>query len=61
MSDQIVKTEQNHSVAETTRYVLGVEYNGSLFSGYQMQSHGTRTVQEELEKCQSIFLQVQSK
>ena len=54
MSDQIVKTEENHSLAETQRYVLGVEYNGSLFSGYQMQSHGTRTVQDELEKAISI-------
>ena len=35
------------------RIVLGVEYNGSLFSGYQLQSHGTRTVQGELEKALS--------
>ncbi|NOR42410.1 MAG: tRNA pseudouridine(38-40) synthase TruA, partial [Gammaproteobacteria bacterium] len=28
--------------------------NGSMFSGYQMQSHGTRTVQGELEKAVSI-------
>lgn len=35
------------------RIALGVEYNGSAFSGYQMQAHGTRTVQEELEKALS--------
>jgi tRNA pseudouridine38-40 synthase len=33
------------------RIALGIEYNGSLFSGYQMQAQGTRTVQEELEKA----------
>ena len=37
----------------TKRIALGIEYNGSLFSGYQMQSQGTRTVQEELEKALS--------
>lgn len=36
------------------RIALGVEYNGSLFSGYQLQSHGTRTVQGELERALSI-------
>ena len=35
------------------RIVLGIEYNGSLFSGYQLQAHGTRTVQGELEKALS--------
>jgi len=35
------------------RIVLGIEYNGSLFSGYQMQTQGTRTVQEALEKALS--------
>lgn len=35
------------------RIALGVEYNGSAFSGYQMQAHGTRTVQDELEKALS--------
>ena len=35
------------------RIVLGIEYNGSLFSGYQLQSMGTRTVQGELEKALS--------
>lgn len=35
------------------RIALGVEYNGSLFSGYQLQSHGTRTVQGELEQALS--------
>jgi tRNA pseudouridine38-40 synthase len=35
------------------RIVLGIEYNGSLFSGYQLQSAGTRTVQGELEKALS--------
>ena len=35
------------------RIALGIEYNGSLFNGYQMQAAGTRTVQEELEKALS--------
>ena len=35
------------------RIALGIEYNGSLFSGYQMQTKGSRTVQEELEKALS--------
>ena len=37
----------------TQRIALGIEYNGSSFCGYQMQSKGTRTVQEELEKALS--------
>jgi tRNA pseudouridine38-40 synthase len=35
------------------RIALGVEYNGSQFNGYQLQSAGTRTVQGELEKALS--------
>ena len=35
------------------RIALGIEYNGSRFNGYQFQKHGTRTVQEELEKALS--------
>jgi len=35
------------------RIALGIEYNGSLFSGYQSQAAGTRTVQDELEKALS--------
>jgi len=35
------------------RIVLGIEYNGSLFNGYQLQSAGTRTVQGELEQALS--------
>ncbi|HHJ34897.1 MAG TPA: tRNA pseudouridine(38-40) synthase TruA [Gammaproteobacteria bacterium] len=35
------------------RIALGIEYNGSHFCGYQMQSEGTRTVQHELEKALS--------
>lgn len=35
------------------KIVLGVEYNGSGFNGYQMQAEGTRTVQAELEKALS--------
>ena len=35
------------------RIVLGIEYNGSLFNGYQLQAAGTRTVQGELEKALS--------
>ena len=37
----------------TTRYAIGIEYDGSQFSGYQMQSHGTRTVQECLQQALS--------
>ena len=33
---------------------LGIEYDGSGFCGWQMQRHGTRTVQQELEKALSI-------
>ena len=36
-----------------TRIALGIEYNGSQFNGYQLQSAGTRTVQGELEKALS--------
>lgn len=35
------------------RIALGIEYNGSQFSGWQMQKHGTRTVQECVEKALS--------
>ena len=37
-----------------TRIALGVEYDGSRFCGWQMQSHGTRTVQHEVEKALSV-------
>lgn len=36
------------------RIALGIEYNGSQFAGWQMQKHGTRTVQECVEKALSI-------
>ena len=36
-----------------TRIALGIEYNGSQFNGYQLQTSGTRTVQGELEKALS--------
>ena len=39
---------------ETRRIALGIEYDGSRFCGWQMQSHGTRTVQDEIEKALSI-------
>ena len=35
------------------RIALGIEYNGSQFNGYQLQSAGTRTVQGELERALS--------
>ncbi|MDH5764994.1 MAG: tRNA pseudouridine(38-40) synthase TruA [Gammaproteobacteria bacterium] len=35
------------------RIALGVEYNGSDFSGWQMQNHNTRTVQSVLETALS--------
>jgi len=39
---------------QTRRIALGVEYDGSRFCGWQMQSHGTRTVQHEIEKALSM-------
>ena len=44
------KTEQT----QNCRIALGVEYDGSRYCGWQMQSHGTRTVQHEIEKALSI-------
>jgi len=35
------------------RIALGIEYDGSHFCGWQMQHHGTRTVQQELERALS--------
>lgn len=35
------------------RIALGIEYNGSGFAGWQMQKHGTRTVQQCLEDALS--------
>jgi tRNA pseudouridine38-40 synthase len=37
----------------TQRIALGIEYNGSMFNGYQLQAEGTRTVQGELERALS--------
>jgi tRNA pseudouridine38-40 synthase len=37
------------------KIALGVEYDGSHFSGWQMQPNGIRTVQGELEKALSII------
>ena len=53
---QTKNSDQTVALAEpgVSRIVLGVEYNGSQFSGYQLQSHGTRTVQGELESALSI-------
>lgn len=39
---------------QNSRIALGVEYDGSRYCGWQMQSHGTRTVQHELQKALSI-------
>lgn len=36
-----------------TRIALGIEYDGSRFCGWQQQAHGTRTVQDELQKALS--------
>ncbi len=36
------------------RIALGIEYDGSRFSGWQMQKHGTRTVQESVELALSV-------
>ena len=45
--------DKTNRFAEKQRFALGVEYNGCLFSGYQLQAHGTRTVQGELENALS--------
>jgi len=42
-----------HGFMTMKRIALGIEYNGSLFNGYQLQSAGTRTVQGELERALS--------
>ena len=39
---------------QSSRIALGIEYDGSRYCGWQMQSHGTRTVQHEIEKALSI-------
>lgn len=36
------------------RIALGIEYDGSHFCGWQMQRHGTRTVQEVVENALSV-------
>ena len=41
-------------MTETQRIAAGIEYNGADFCGWQMQSHGTRTVQQELEAALSV-------
>jgi len=35
------------------RIAVGIEYDGSRFCGWQMQTHDTRTVQDELQKALS--------
>jgi tRNA pseudouridine38-40 synthase len=39
---------------QKSRIALGIEYDGSRYCGWQMQSHGTRTVQDEIEKALSV-------
>jgi tRNA pseudouridine38-40 synthase len=39
---------------ETVRIALGIEYDGSGYCGWQMQAHGTRTVQHEIEKAVAV-------
>ena len=36
-----------------TRIVLGIEYDGSAFFGWQWQEGGLRTVQDEVQKAAS--------
>lgn len=36
------------------RLAIGLEYDGSQFNGWQMQSHGTRTVQDVLQQALSV-------
>ena len=44
----------NNEQPQTCRIALGIEYDGSRYCGWQMQSHGTRTVQDEVEKALSL-------
>ena len=44
----------NAEQPQIQRIALGIEYDGSRFCGWQMQAHGTRTVQHEIEKALSI-------
>jgi len=39
---------------QSRRIALGIEYDGSRYCGWQMQSHGTRTVQHEIERALSV-------
>ncbi len=41
-------------MTDTRRIALGIEYNGSGFHGWQMQAHGTRTVQQVLQQALSV-------
>jgi tRNA pseudouridine38-40 synthase len=54
-SEQIPQHTQStvERAVSQQRIVLGIEYNGSSFNGYQLQLTGTRTVQGELEKALS--------
>ncbi len=51
MTTETIKQQQPLPAPVSQRIALGIEYNGSLFSGYQLQSGETRTVQGELEKA----------
>jgi tRNA pseudouridine38-40 synthase len=44
----------NHDSHMTQRIALGIEYDGSRFNGWQMQAHGTRTVQAVVQQALSI-------
>ncbi len=43
----------SESPPASRRIALGIEYDGSRFCGWQMQSHGTRTVQEQVQQALS--------
>ena len=45
---------RNQQIEKIMRIALGIEYDGSQFCGWQMQRHGTRTVQEVVENALSI-------
>ena len=49
MKDDTIPTQ-----ADTTRLALGIEYDGRRFCGWQMQKHGTRTVQLLLQQALSV-------
>lgn len=47
----VVTVISNRQEMQYKRIAAGVEYDGSRFCGWQMQAHGTRTVQDVVERA----------